>query len=390
MSRAIHRTDHKGGDDFGKARPTVRRGRRSIASAIEVRDNRSVAARVFSWVANKIPDRYLNRALALVIGLTGFFGWRIHNQLQDPGRSSQAIAAAPDYPQYSLDRPLPSPTATRNDFARNDFVGSRMALPAAAPAAAPKPIAKKLALKPDAEIQITDIPAFGVIELGLRPGYQLPRFDQPYQKAARRYIENNEGYVPGSFRYPVDKTMVAYGCYVEANPDLFIEAMNCSMQVAQGIIDGNIAVKLNDAAIDGVSGAFFADIEKVLKQKCTNRGVDFDTLPDRAKIALLDTSYIRPAWVDDKLIANVKAGNYAIAAFRLTQISNAYVGHATQRGLAERMAKNSWLMHNATKNRGQEKNAKFTLSSEDVDMLGGLAAPGVNQAYVPVRTRNPR
>ncbi len=305
MSRAIHRTDHKGGDDFGKARPTVRRGRRSIASAIEVRDNRSVAARVFSWVANKIPDRYLNRALALVIGLTGFFGWRIHNQLQDPGRSSQAIAAAPDYPQYSLDRPLPSPSAARNDFVASNTASKPTLI------APPIMDAPKLDIAESDPLQMVASSESQNIEQLLRNHISTMA---PHDRALREFIFHAEGIRSCQYKCTAGKRTIGIGLNldVEANRITFRETIPCTNKEFQAYLDGEKG--LNAEQVMALFEADLAKRLKILNNKFDSRGMDFDKLPSGARIVLTSLCINNPGLVGNDMLGYIEQKDWKNAA----------------------------------------------------------------------------
>lgn len=229
--------------------------------------------------------------------------------------------------------------------------------------------------------------------LDLRPDFQLPALNKPYQRAAMQYTGKNEGFENGSYQDPKNKTTIGIGCYIASNLGLFMQTMNCPTDIAEKVASGEVSVKLSDQAVVGLYSAYFNNAEAVLKQKCKNRGMNFDALPDRAKIALIDISYVRPGWVDDKLLASVKAGNYGIAAFQIGKISNSYVASRTERGLARRMAMNSLLLHEATPNhatRGKHPQTKYDLSSADIAYVRSLAAAQANQAYAPPQKQQSR
>ncbi len=336
----------------------------------------------YSWAANQIPDRTYNVILAAIVsmGSVGVLLASLPGAAPNTANASN-ITVTPQTPSYRSDQMLPGLAYQKPQPAPVQIAIAPQAAPIQA---APVPRAA-------APIAATPTAHDGIVQLQLRPGYVAPNLNKSYQTGAMRLIADNEGVDFDSYVCPAGKTTVGIGFNVEANLDMFKSVINCDDKTAQAVADGTIGVRFNAESVNALFSTKILETETNLRQRCKNHGVSFDSLPARAKVALMDISYIRPAWVSKELLASIKAGNYGIAAFQVAKISNAYVDHDSQRGIAERMAKNSLLLHCATPNhanRGPHDSIKFHMSARDQNHILSLAPAEANQAYIPQRSRS--
>jgi hypothetical protein len=225
--------------------------------------------------------------------------------------------------------------------------------------------------------------AAGVLWLDVRPGYQPPNLNLGYQLAAMAYIAKNEGCDPKTYLCPAGLTTIGIGTNISADPTLFTRVLNCDPNTAAQLAKRLVTAELSPQAVEYLFKANFASIHKIVAQKCANRGVDFNTLPPRAQIALLDIGYIRPDWAD-KVIPHFKVGNFKAAGYEVAQIANAYANSKNQRGVGIRLAKAAWLIHNATQNRGMPDSLKIPLSPQEIQSLSELAPTGLNPVIAPL------
>ena len=355
----------------------ARKPRQNWVTTREPEPQTGIAYAAFSWVANRFSDKTLNRALAI----TGVGAAIAVGNLFTTISSTQTIApATPNYRQVT-----PTPT-----FAAS-IPSLSMGRTNAAPIA-PAPIAAAT-IETTAPIPTTSSPAFddGILYLTVRDNYIPPSLNRPDQIRAMKYILQNEGCREDAYTCSMGKVTISGGVNISANPALFAEVLDCDLTTAKKIGNGAIDnIQLSPEANGALFAAKFAEIQTIVINKCANGGVDFNTQPPRVKLALMDSCYVRPAWLDDEAVRMMRVGNYAELGDKFARMSNNLATDRRQTGTAKRLAKAAILCHNATQNRGIPTKLSTTNLNKweiDSDAVLPLAVIGINPAAVPHRAR---